>query len=186
LCPACGAPQIRVSTQEQLSQSLPDDQLVAMGTNQINWRQFFRRAWLPALVAAIVAAFLPVVGLFVFIPLAVVVAIRVYLKRHSGELRAGQGASLGAAVVLIVFAIMSLPELLGLAFAGDAFRRSLSQQVAHPQFQGVDPAMQERLQTLVSTTQGVLLLMAFSLVFLLMEGGIVGALTAAWSKTRKS
>src|SRR5579864_4624841 len=104
-CAACGAPQIRVSTPAQPAENAeapaPDFQLqeAPFASSQrldlitgIAWRDFIRAAAPLAGLTGILTLVLPPLGLFVLLPINLVLVISRYLRRRPMALRSGQGA----------------------------------------------------------------------------------------------
>src|SRR5947209_9891339 len=124
-CPSCGTAQIRVSPREQSSDAadhsgniteathgtmpaLSDHGgypagLPAGATSTIRWSQYFKSSWPLALVAGIATGVFPPGGFLLFLPIAVIVSLRLYRKHHFGPIRTGQGALMGAALSVMSF-----------------------------------------------------------------------------------
>ena len=121
-CPACGAPQIRVSRAIETSQeettasdsdlpapSLPVSALPSelSTTAGIDWRYFLRTAIPLAALTDVLTVTLHPLALFVFLPANLVWAISRYRRHRPIAIRSGQGARMGAMMGLLSFDLLS-------------------------------------------------------------------------------
>ena len=196
-CPACGAPQIRVSSQfeppapesvtapEQQSSALPGIG-IAPPTGEIQWKAFLRTAWPIALIAGVIARF-SIFGFLVLLPVSVFIAIRLYYKRHGGLPRAGAGAKLGMAMGIISFIVFAGLSVLALASA--EVRQELVRSVNLMASRNPDPQAQQILQNLMNNPQSLALMIGFGLVFtmiiFLVFTAISGAVAASTLSSKK-
>ena len=195
-CPTCGAPQIRVSPREELnplSPSEPD----TLGTTppppviaqpvlipgEIDWKRFLRMAWLPGVVAGLATAFYAPVGLLIVVPLTVVMTVRSYSKQHPLPLRSGQGAKLGMMVGLLSFVALAVLLCAILLIDGSQLREGMASAALQAASRNPDPHVQELLRSLVSTNQGLYLIIAMSLFFFFILQILFTALAGAVAAT---
>lgn len=191
-CPACGAPQIRVSPRFEASVQDVEGPVVpqppppvaqaglASGPRpgEIQWRVFLRTAWPLGALAGLIAAFLPAVGVLIVVPLSVVIGISLYRKHHVGRLRAGQGAKLGMAVGLcgfIAFGGLSVAALV----AKPGVRQELVQRVDVVTARNPDPQVQQLMHELINSPQGFALAIAGAMVVLMVFFLFISAITGA-------
>jgi hypothetical protein len=190
-CPACGAPQIRVSS--QLEQPAPESVTVqnhqtnmpiavpvGMGaaprTGEIQWKAFLRAAWPIALIVGVIAYF-TMFGFLVLIPGSVFIVIRLYYKRHPGLPRAGEGARMGMAMGLISFIAFAGLSLLDLAkpHVRQELVRSLQQMASR----NPNPQAQQMLQSLLSNPQTFAVIIGFSFLFIMLLFLVFTAISGA-------
>ena len=192
-CPACGAPQIRVSSQflgpppsEPVTAPQPQASVPAVVgapplPGEIQWKNFLRTAWPLALIAGVIALF-SVIGFLFILPASVFVAIRLYYKRHRGIPRAGQGVKLGMAMGMISFIAFAGPSVLALSTSAQV-RQEFIQTVNMAASRNPDPQAQQLLQNLLSSPQGFALMLGFGLFFtmivFLVFTAIAGAVAAS-------
>lgn len=190
-CPACGAPQIRVSTQEP-STAVPEttgEPLAhadrqpgpALQPGGIQWKIFLRTAWPLAAFAGLTVAF-SVIGLLVVLPVSVLLGCGLYRRRHIGPLRASQGARLGLTMGLISFAAFA--TLSGIAIASnDAVHQEVIQAMTQAASRSPDPQARQLMLSWINSPHGFAVLIAVGFVFLmfifLVFTAISGAVAAA-------
>lgn len=146
-------------------------------------------AWLPGLVAGLATAFYAPVGLLIVVPLTVVMTVRSYTKQHPLPLRPGQGAKLGMMVGLLSFAALAVLLCAILLIDGSQLREGMASAALLAASRNPDPHVQELLRSLVSTNQGLYLIIGtflfFFLILQLLLTALAGALAAArFSKRR--
>src|SRR5438445_2454462 len=118
-CPACGAPQIRVSRAAEPAQQettasdsgvltppSPDSHFPAelSTTVEIDWKYFLRTAIPLAALTDLLTMTLHPLALFVFLPANLVWAISRYRRHRPIAIGSGQGAQMGAMMGLLTFA----------------------------------------------------------------------------------
>ena len=185
-CPACKAPQIRVPVrpdreeeQEQPGpsrtqtpfqqppfQQSPPVITVAVGTEKIQWKAFLTSAWPLALLAGLLAGFVPLLGILLLLPISVVIAVRLYRKRHFVALRPGQGARLGLAMGLITFCGFA-PVFVAVITLNQSFHQQLLEGMSQAAARNPDPQVRQIMDSMLNTPQGFAILVGFSLIFFL-------------------
>jgi hypothetical protein len=188
-CPACNAPQIRVpvpseeaeetgpaSAQPQapLSQR-PQAITVPALAERIQWKVFLSTGWPLALIAGLLAGFVPLLGILLLLPLTVVIAVRMYRKRHFVALRGGQGARLGFVLGLISFCGFA-PVFAAVITLNQTFHQQLLEGMSQAAARNPDPQVRQIMESMLTTREGFAILVGFSLVFFL---AIILAITTA-------
>ena len=195
-CPACRAPQIRVSAQPAESpEILPADEpetasdspsasppIAPAQPGRIQWNLFFRMASpLAALTGFLACLVFPIAILLVF-PLSLRRVIHRY-RPYGGPVGSGQGARLGAFMGLLSFASFLIFALPTLSLNHGAMMDKVRAMAA----QNPDPQAQQ-MMLWFTTEPGFIVITVFTmLVFLLIFlaiGAISGALLAAPPKNR--
>jgi hypothetical protein len=188
-CPACGAPQIRVSRAIEPSQEettshdsgLPPFPLAdspapseLSATVGIDWKYFLRTA-------------IPL-ALFVFLPANLVWAISRYRRHRPIAIGSGQGARMGALMGLLSFALFLVYFLVGLIFLHAQYRDTVITQIHQISAQNPDPQAQQMLQWF-TTPDGLITFTAIALVTFLLVclalGTGSGVVAIALGKDRK-
>jgi hypothetical protein len=189
-CPACGAPQIRVATQEltpAADDTGPEPQAFATkppvaGTepDEIRWKTFLRTTWPIAALAGVAASTIPVIGFLLLLPLSVVLGVWLYRKRQNVLLRATLGTKMGLAMGLISFAAFAALMVASVSFSVTA-RQEMVKQITVAASR--TPEAQQAFLPLINTPQGfaafIIILLLFSMVFFLVLTGLTGAVAAA-------
>ena len=200
-CPACGAPQIRVTSREPKTVDTSDSTSIPpppehpiifppgeqfVETNQIQWKAFLRLA----------LALAPVVGLLVIsiLPLgcvllagAVVWAIHRYRLRWPGPLHRAQGAKLGASLGLLSFGFSMIFFGIGVGLDPSGYRQTVEKGLQEALARGTNPDAQRAVQALFSGANGIVLFTIMLLAFLLAIVLIISATTGVLSvKTNRS
>ncbi len=201
-CPACGAPQIRVSKAAELSQQettasdsglpappLPGSHFPAQlsTTVGIDWRYFLRTAIPLAVLTDVLTVALHPLALFVFLPANLVWAISRYRRHRPVAIGTGQGAKMGAIMGLLSFAFLLAYFLVGLSFLHAQYRELMVTQLHQLSAQNPDPQAQQMLQWF-ATPDGLIAFTVFALFsFLLIclaVGSGSGAMAIALRKNR--
>ena len=194
-CPSCGAPQIRVTVPAANANSpstpplppgtpesvQPPAMPVSFGaTGQIQWKAYRRLAVPLSLLAGIIIAFLPPIGLLIFFG-SLTYCVNRYRREHHGPLSTAQGARLGAFNGLISFVVSAT---LRTALYHAELRQQMIQQLQQRYAGNPDPQIQQFVHW-VGTTQGFAMFMVFFLLFLffifLVVSSFAGALTVTLS-----
>jgi len=202
-CPACGAPQIRVSrASEPLQQETttsdsglpaphsPDSRFPAQlsTTVGIDWRYFLRTAIPLAVLTDVLTVTLHPLTLFVFLPANLVWAISRYRRQRPVVIGSGQGAKMGAMMGLLSFAFFLAYFLVGLSFLHTQYREVMITQIHQLSAQNPDPQAQQMLQWF-ATPDGLITFTAIALVTILLiclaVGSGSGAMAIALRKDRK-
>jgi len=202
-CPACGAPQIRVSrASEPLQQETttsdsglpaphsPDSRFPAQlsTTVGIDWRYFLRTAIPLAVLTDVLTVTLHPLTLFVFLPANLVWAISRYRRQRPVVIGSGQGAKMGAMMGLLSFAFFLAYFLVGLSFLHAQYREVMITQIHQLSAQNPDPQAQQMLQWF-ATPDGLITFTAIALVTILLiclaVGSGSGAMAIALRKDRK-
>ena len=188
-CPACGAPQIRVSSQfespapepgtfPEPPAGVPAGLGAAPRPGEIQWKIFLRTAWPLAVMAGLTSGFLHGFGLLISLPLSVVVGSWLYRKHHVGTLRAGQGAKLGMAMGMISFVTFASLTVIAVATSATV-RQELVQSVNLAAARNPDPQAQQIMRNLVNTPQGFALLIGMGLFFAMVVFVVFTAISGA-------
>lgn len=202
-CPACGAPQIRVSRPVEPSQeetSTPDAGLPAHpsvgsalpagipSTSGIDWKYFLRTAIPLAALTDVLTMTLHPLALFVFLPANLVWAISRYRRQRPIPLGSGQGARMGALMGLLSFAFFLAFFLISISFQRAQYRDMMTTQIHQISAQNPDPQAQQILQWF-TTPDGLVAFTVFALVTVLLVclavGTGSGAMAVALGKDRK-
>jgi hypothetical protein len=197
-CPACGAPQIRVSRVVEPAQqeiTAPDSDLPARflpaspfpaqlsATTGIDWKYFLRTAIPLAALTDVLTMTLHPLGIFFFLPANLFWAISRYSRHRPIAIGSGQGARMGAMMGLLCFAFFLAYFLVGLSFLHAQYREVMVTQLHQLSAQNPDPQAQQMLQWF-TTPDGLIAFTAFALFTLLLlclalgsgSGALVGAL----------
>ena len=205
-CPACGAPQIRVSRAVEISQEetiasdsgLPasDSGLPASSplpaelstTVGIDWKYFLRTAIPLAALTDVLTMTLHPLALFVFLPANLVWAISRYRRHRPIAIRSGQGARMGAMMGLLSFTFFLAFFLVSISFQHAQYRDIMITQIHQISAQNPDPQAQQMLQWF-ATPDGLITFTAIALVTILLiclaVGTGSGAVVIALGKDRK-
>src|SRR5437868_14483038 len=200
-CPACGAPQIRVSTPEQplevpekRPQDLPPELAkrpfppggLALSTG-IAWKDFVRAATPLAAVTGILTVPLAPLGLFVLLPANLIWAIARYRRNRPLAIRAGQGARMGALMGALSFGFFLACFLATITLWRTRYREVMIARINEIAAQNPDPQAQQMMQAL-ATAHGLIVFTALGLgtilVIFLVIGMGSGALAVALGKAR--
>jgi len=198
-CPACGAPQIRVSrasepSQQEMSASdlglpapsspLPSELSTTAG---IDWKYFLRTAIPLAALTDVLTMTLHPLTLFVFLPANLVWAISRYRRHRPIAMRSGQGARMGAMMGLLSFAFFLAFFLVTISFQHAQYRDIMITQIHQISSQNPDPQAQQMLQWF-ATPEGLIAFTAIALVTILLIclalGTGSGAVAIALRKNR--
>jgi len=185
-CPACGAPQIRVSTPTQPAEAaeapaadfqfqeapFSSSQGLALTTG-IAWQDFIRSAAPLAALTGILTLVLPPLGLFVLLPANLVWAISRYLRRRPTALRSGQGARMGAMMGVLSFGFFLASFFAAISLFWADYRNVMIDRLHEIAAQNPDPQAQQMMQR-ITTPDGFIVLTAFSLVAVLVIFLIIG------------
>jgi hypothetical protein len=202
-CPACGAPQIRVSraadpSQEETTASdsgipappSPDSPFTAQlsSTVGIDWRYFLRTAIPLAALTDVLTMTLHPLTLFVFLPANLVWAISRYRRHRPVAIGRGQGARMGAMMGLLSFAFFLAFFLISISFQHAQYRDVMITQIHQLSAQNPDPQAQQMLQWF-ATPDGLITFTAIALVTILLiclaVGSGSGAIAIALRKDQK-
>ena len=208
-CPSCGAPQIRVSrrteTEEQdepdslstppsLSYTTPQSIVVPGGlgpSHPILWKKYFRIVLpMALLVGASSAAVLPL-GLLIFLPASVILAIHLYRRRQQlGAINPSLGARLGVFTGLLGFAVFLIVFVLAVTSHKTEYHELILKGLKDAAASNPDPQIQQRLQDFFSGTTGMLVFTAIylgvALILFLIISSLTGALATAISRDKKT
>jgi hypothetical protein len=198
-CPACRAPQIKVSTaipestepsdisedprsSVQQAPSIAPPASLAF-TSRIDWKFFFRLGLPLAAVTGMLSVELPPLGLFILLPACLVWTISRYRRQHPGPLRSGQGARMGAVMALLSFGFF----LLAIAFNPARYREMMVTSLHESAARSPDPQAQQVLQWF-ATPDGMLTFVVIALFTVLIAFLIIGmssgALAVFFSRNR--
>jgi hypothetical protein len=202
-CPACGAPQIRVSKPEpplevpeeqaqDLPSVLPKQPFSASGglalSTGIAWRDFIHAAVPLAAVTGILTVPLAPLGLFVLLPANLIWAIARYRRNRPVVIRAGQGARMGAMMGVLSFGFFLACFLATITLWGTQYREMMIARINEIAAQNPDPQAQQITQWL-ATPHGLVVFTAMGLGTLLLVFLVIGmgsgALAIALGKDQK-
>lgn len=148
---------------------------------RIQWNLLFRTASPLAIVTGVVSAMLPPVGLLLALPLSLRRIIARYRPFHTGVLRPGQGAWIGAFTALlsfVAFLIFFLPVLSLRRADVLAWLRDRAAQYSDP--------VQKQMALWFTTNEGLMtyfaMVLASLLAIFLIAGAVSGALLARAKK----
>lgn len=199
-CPACGAPQIRVSARAQPLENaeapaadfqFPEAPFPATQglflTSEISWRDFIRAAAPLAALTGILTLVLPPLGFFVLLPANLVWAISRYRRNRPLAIRAGQGARMGAMMGFLSFGFFLLSFFAGLPLFWAGFHSAMLAKIHEIAAQNPDPQAQQMMQWF-ATPNGFITFTAIGLgsilLILLVVGMASGALAVALGRAR--
>lgn len=201
-CPACGAPQIRVSTpahlaeipqeQEQdLPHAVPERPFSSAGgvslSTGIAWKDFIHAATPLAAVTGILTVPLAPLGLFVLLPANLIWAIARYRRNRPLAIRPGQGARMGALMGVLSFGFFLACFLITITLWWTQYRELMIARINEIAAQNPDPQAQQMTQWL-ATPHGFIVITAMAmatilLIFLIIGMGS-GALAVALGRER--
>ncbi len=199
-CPACRAPQIKVSSGQDVSNpveasahdtwgaSAPPRPLPsAAGISQkIQWKSFFRIALPLAMANGLLTSLVLPLGLLIFLPGSVLWAIAIYRRRVPGPLSTGRGAKLGSVLGLLSFAPFAVFFSLWISHNRSQVHEAMVRAFQDAAAKNPDPGIQPMVQFFTGTTAGMvvitLLVLAFVLVLFLLFAAAAGALIVAFSR----
>jgi hypothetical protein len=202
-CPACGAPQIKVTAQQEdqpapavdgpasptteipPSSSAADVAAHRINTGtQIQWKKFLRIAIPFAVANGLATTFFPPIGWFIALPGSVLWCILVYQRRCPGPLSAGRGARMGCVIGFFSFAAFAAFFVLLYCVTGQ-LRPFLVQAAQEAATHNYAPDLQAMIQSFSQSSAGMITflvgLFAGSLLLFLSFGSVAGAFTAAFS-----
>jgi hypothetical protein len=202
-CPACGAPQVRVSRASEPAQqetAVSDSGLPApplpgshfpvqlSPSAGIDWRYFLRTAIPLAVLTDVLTVTLHPLALFVFLPANLVWAISRYRRHGALNIGTRQGAKMGAMMGLLSFAFFLAFFLISISFQHAQYRDVMITQIHQLSAQNPDPQAQQMLQWF-ATPDGLITFTAIALVTILLiclaVGSGSGAMAIALRKDRK-
>ncbi len=160
-------------------------------TNRIDWKAFLRIAAPLAALVALFSVLVPPVGWLILLPGGIILAVHIYRRRRVGPLGAWQGAKLGACAGLLVFAFSSI--IFGVAVSRDpaSYRLEADKTIQSiKDLENRNPEAPHLSRVLSDGTRGIVLFTAMSLasllVFLMVIGGVSGALAASLVRHKSS
>ena len=200
-CSACGAPQIRVSRPAELLAEIPalpgteitPERLAAathanlVGRSGIQWKSFARTAAPLAAFTGMLAVPQLQVGLFILLPICLILAIYIYRRTRPAPMRSGQGARMGALMGLLSFVFYTAFFLVTVSLNLPKYREFIVNLVHDAATQNPDQLVQQKMQWF-ATPDGMIamtfLILAGILISFLLVGMGTGALAVALSKSR--
>lgn len=201
-CPACGAPQIRVSTADRpldVTENQPQDLLPVSpertllpsgGLSRsagIVWRDFIHGATPLAAFTGILSVPLAPLGLFVLLPASLMWAIARYRRQHPVAFGAGQGARMGAVMGVLTFGFFLAGFLATITLLRTQYREMMIARINEIAAQNPDPQAQQMAQWF-TTPHGFILIITLGLATILLMflviGMASGALAVALGKSR--
>lgn len=199
-CPACAAPQIRVSVPDQplalpekpqdLSPELAKEPISAAAfplSAGIAWRDFIRAATPLAAITGILTVPLAPLGLFVLLPANLIWAIARYRRNRPLAIRAGEGARMGALMGVLSFGFFLACFLATITLWRTQYREVMIARINEIAAQNPDPQAQQMTQWF-ATPHGFIVFTAIGLgtilVIFLVIGMGSGALAVALGRAR--
>jgi hypothetical protein len=202
-CPACGAPQIRVSrpieplaeVQDLPAAELTSDQVAAIastpanltGRSGIQWKSFSRTAAPLAAFTGMLTVMAPGLGFFILLPGSLMVSIYIYRRTRPAPMRGGQGARMGALMGLLSFVFFTVFFLVAISLNQPKYREVIVNMIHEAAAQNPDQQVQQVVQWF-ATTDGLItftaMILAFALVCFLIIGVGSGALAVILGKPR--
>jgi len=201
-CPACGAPQIRVSIAPQQPSPPPDGlgadltstpsaplppELASLAVAGIEWKYFFRTAAPLAAFTGMLTVPLALLGFFVLLPASLIWTIARYRQHRPTPLRGGQGARMGACMGLLSFGFF-LVFFLGAVFLNQAMYREMIISVVRDRAAQASDLQSQQMLQWFATPDGLItftaVFLAFTLCCFVIIGLGSGALAVALGKTR--
>lgn len=212
-CPACGAPQIRVSAPRDESElpeinsipvpqnhTLPPDHahgtaVLSAGattfslTEEVRWKKFLGIALPFAVANGLVTLPLGPLGWFLIVPASVLFSIFLYRRQVPGAaLTPGRGARMGATIGLLSAGFFSMVLVTVAALKPDDFRALMLQALQQAATQNPDPQVQQMLQSWFLGPNGMAVFVAIfaitALVIFLVCTSTAGALAGLFSANR--
>lgn len=200
-CPACGAPQIKVTPKSAADQ--PSTLPLPPGTPAsieppalplhfahpapIEWKKFLRSALPLCVLAGLGLAYTGLIGVIIFFGLVAIMVVR-YQRQHPAPLSGSQGARMGAlAGVLSFFVVLIVVAFSVLQNPGELQRQlvtAMNQRFAN----NPDPHAQQFAQWATSTEGLVVFLVLatiITLIFFVILASAVGAIAASLSGSRQ-
>ena len=205
-CPACGAPQIRVSSPQDSPSAAPDQPLMPQfdpGTpgsieppavpvaleagRAIQWKHFLRIVLPLAFVNGLATLFQPGLG-FLFLLISVFFGVSLYRRNQKGSLDTSKGIRLGAVLALLSFGFFLAFFVFNVSRDFSAYRQQSVHDMQEYFSHHPNPAVQEKLTELITNNRGFLLFLAIGhfmiLVFFVVSGMLVGMAAGALSGRR--
>jgi len=198
-CPHCSAPQIRVIISEAIGQTALAGAAVLpsadSGQPQVVLPQGWSATFRPCVLAAFIAALLPLLGLYAAVAMlaAGFLAALFYRQRWPGApIRLRMGARLGALSGFLWFVICSIAGVAATLYLhkGDEIRAELVKMVNQATAQTTDPqvvAWFEYFRTAAGLETLMIILLVFSLIVSVLLGIVGGVLGGSlFGRVRKN
>lgn len=149
----------------------------------IQWRKYFKVAWPLALAAGVATGFFPPGGFLLFLPIAVILSIRLYRKHHLGPIRPGQGALMGAALSIMSFVAVAAIFWLYFSTNNAQFRDALTRALSDAAARNPNPEGVQAMRNLLDSPDGLLtlfcvltfILFCFNMVFSCLAGALAAS-----------
>jgi hypothetical protein len=211
-CPACGAPQIRVSAQRDDAElprtspiplshdhPFPPDHTHGQAVlpvedgpfslTEVRWKKFLRIALPFALTNGLVTLPLGMLGWLLIVPASVLWSIFIYRRQVPGAaLTPGRGARMGATLGLLSAGFFSMVLVTVAALKPAEFRALMLQALQQAAAQNPDPQVQQMLQSWFQGPNGMAVFVAIfaitALVIFLVCTSTAGALAGLFSANR--
>lgn len=201
-CPSCGAAQIRVTTEQPVPQSPPNNPVPAISSGPVATSAPVgiamttrRRSALPiALPLALVAGAICILGLALgwLVVMGMVVFATFRYQQRIGEISAGIGARVGALTGFLAYVFFVIARWIGAALSVLPFPSRLEREVLLTGInqaldRTADPQARQMFQKF-TTGEGLVLFFVFLLIFwfifLLVSATATGAVTGALIKKK--
>lgn len=196
-CPACGAPQIKVSLPAEAAANPPASVPLPPGTpdfiqpppfpvtlqpaGQIQWKRFWRIALPLIIISGVAVGLFGIFGIILFL-VSLVIAISRYRREQNGTLTASQGGRLGAVMGLVSYLVVVIMVTVQVALRFADFRQQWLQNLQQRMGSNPDPQIQGFIHW-AATDQGILVISLVStIISAILVGviaGLIGAVTAS-------
>ena len=118
-----------------------------------------------------------------FLPIAVIVSLRLYRKHHFGQIRTAQGALLGAALSVLSFVVVAAIFTLYFSTNNGQFRDAMMKALNDAAARNPNPEGMQAIRNLVDSPDGLLtlfcvltfILFCFNLVFSCLAGALAAS-----------
>ncbi len=200
-CPSCGTAQIRVSPRESTSETLGDpgsisneppssrgpegysSAMMQGGPSTIQWQKYFKVSWPLAIGAGIATGFFPPGGFLLFLPIAVILSLRLYRKHHFGPIRPGQGALLGAALSVLSFTVVVAIFALYFSSNNAQLKDALTKAVNDAVARNPNPDAAQTMHSILDSPGGLLAFFSFLTFVLFCINTVFACLAGALAAT---
>jgi hypothetical protein len=203
-CPACGAPQIKVTAKSAADQPstlpLPPGTPASLEppalplhfahTTPIAWKKFLRSALPLCVMAGFGLAYTGLIGVIIFFGLVAIMVV-LYQRRHPAPLSASQGARMGALAGVLSFIVVVIATSIAVLLNPQEARQQWITAIQTAQQRSIhsgDPQAQQVAKWFMSS-EGIVVALVFgtvvTLVLIAILSSAVGAITASLSSSRQ-
>jgi hypothetical protein len=153
-----------------------------VGRSGIQWKSFARTAAPLAAFTGMLTVVIPALGLFVFLPTSLILAIHIYRRTRPAPMRRGQGARMGALMGLLSFGSYLVFKLADIFRNQTEYRNINLNRLKDLAAQTSDPQSQQIFQWL-ATPHGFIIIAAAALCLILLVFLIIGISSGALAVT---